>query len=835
MQKIPFRLLFSFLAVFVLTVSLYNTFLIARQSSDENLYQTQKRGVIFIQITPGGVSDDAGLRVGDRLVKINGVEIESAAHAQTFLDRAKPGDNLLYTIERDGRIFDVRVSLALAGVRLWQTALFITGLLFLIYGLFLALSQPENGKARLLALAAIMLAWFFMSIQVTPNIYERPYLYRLYGLLLVINAFMMIAVVLHASLYFPVQKFDRIKSFRMIYLHYIVAGIFVLYAFYRIFSGDIYIQLIMLLAVAYVLIFELVHFRKRRKEYKARSKVFIGVLIFMISVVLAGIIFQWLFPQVRIMESLSFAMILLPLSYFYTTIKYRVFDVSVRVRLSIVYTAAQFALLFIFVVSIVLLIRWLSGWSINLPGIFITGTSIEIRDTASLPPDLQVQVQQGYLILFGITLTAVLYYFKQWLQKFFEKVFFQQKYDYRRALKNFVEIISASFRRDDISQRSVDQITGIMRIKGAMILLQENGRYRVSNATGSLAEYQNRMFEFGDELLKSLDQKKREINRNDLTALKPLAELQNSIYHGISIVSGDKNLEAILFTGEKLSESPYNTEDLELLDVFAGHLGSAFERARLYEAMADKERIKREIEIAREIQLNSLPRQQPSYADLQICSSLTAAAEVGGDYYDYIQIDDQRLGIIVGDVVGKGTSAALHMSKIQGFVRSMTLEDLPPEKMLCRLNCLIKNNFDPDFFCTALYGIFDTQNRRFKIFRLGHSGLIFYDAQNRKTKVLEPAGLGLGIGDDNKFYENLKSDEVMYNTGDVFVFLTDGFTEAMNAQMQPYGEQKICRIIDQYAHLSASALMDKLVEEISQYSAGSLFDDATGIVVKVTG
>ncbi len=835
MQKIPFRLLFSFLAIFILTASLYNTFLIARQSSDENLYQTQKHGVIFIQITPGGVSDDAGLRVGDRLVKINGEEISSAQHAQTFLDRAKPGDRLIYTIERDGRIFDVRVSLALAGVRLWQTALFITGFLFLIYGLFLALSQPENGKARLLALAAIMLAWFFMSIQVAPNIYERHYLYRLYGLLLVFNSFMMIAVVLHASLYFPVQKFERIKFFRMIYLHYIIAGIFIIYAFYRVLTGDIYITSILLLAVAYVLIFELVHFGKRRKEYKARSKVFLGVLISMISVILIGIIFQWLFPQVRIMESLSFVMILLPLSYFYATIKYRVFDISVRVRLSIVYTAAQIALLFVFVVLIFLLIRWLSGWSINLPGLFITGTSIEIRDTATLPPELQLQVQRGYLILIGIILTALLYFFKQWLQKFFEKVFFQQKYDYRRALKDFVEIISASFRRDDISQRSVDQITGIMRIKGAMILLQENGRYRVSNATGSLAEYQNRMFEFGDELLNSLHQKKREIKRNDLTSIQPLAELQNSIYHGISIISGDKNLEAILFTGEKLSESPYNTEDLELLDVFADHLGSAFERARLYEEMADKERIKREIEIAREIQLNSLPRQEPSYSGLEICSSLTAAAEVGGDYYDYIQMDDRRLGIIIGDVVGKGTSAAFHMSKIQGFVRSMTLEDLPPENMLCRLNCLIKENFDPDFFCTALYGIFDTQNRRLKIFRLGHSGLMFYEAKNRKTGILEPPGLGLGISDNKKFEDNLKSYEVTYNTDDIFVFLTDGFTEAMNDRMQPYGEQKISRLIDQFAQLSASALMDKLVQEISQYSAGRLFDDATGIVVKITG
>ena len=90
MQKIPYRFLFGLLALFIISTSAYNTFIIARQTSDENLYANQEQGVVLIQITPGGVSDDAGLRVGDRLVRINGVDIRSANHAQSFLDRAKP-------------------------------------------------------------------------------------------------------------------------------------------------------------------------------------------------------------------------------------------------------------------------------------------------------------------------------------------------------------------------------------------------------------------------------------------------------------------------------------------------------------------------------------------------------------------------------------------------------------------------------------------------------------------------------------------------------------------------------------------------------------------------
>ncbi len=834
MQKIPFRFLFGFIALAIITASTINTSIVARQSSDENLYANQKQGVIFIQIIPGGVSDDAGLRVGDRLVKINGVEINSAMHAQSFLDRAKPGDSLTYTIERDGRIFDVNVNLALAGVRIWQVAVFVTGLFFLLYGLFVALSQPDNGKARLLALGMMMLGLFFMNIPLVSNISERYWLYRLYSLFLLLNFFQMVAVVMHASLYFPTQKYDQIKRFRMIYIHYIVMGIFAIISLYEILKIGPYVPVLLIPAGIYAVIFELVYFRKRRKEYRARSRVVLGSLTAMLILGVLGFICQFLFPNLRLVESLSFVIILLPIAYFYTTIKYRVFDISVRVRLSIVYTTLQIILLFLFLVTIIILIRWLSGWSINLPGLFITGTSLEIRDTASLPPDLQVQVQRGYLILAGVILTAFLYFFKQWLQHFFEKIFYQQKYDYRRALKNFVEILSASFRRDEISHRSLDQITSIMRIKGAMLLIQENGSFRVNDATGSLAESKNRKFELNDQILERFQHKKTEINQHDLADFQPLDALRDNIYHGISIISGGKRLEALLFTGEKLSESPYNTEDLELLDLFAEHLGSAFERARLYEEMADKERIEREIEIAREIQINSLPGKEPTYPGLQICASLSAAAEVGGDYYDYIQIDQNRLGIIIGDVVGKGTSAAFHMSKIQGFVRALTMEDSAPDKMLRRLNGLIEDNFDPDFFCTALYGIFDTRRRQLRLFRLGHSGLIYYNARQQTSELIEPAGLGLGIGDNLKFAENLESAEITYKQGDIFVFLTDGFTEAMNEHMEPYGEENLCRLVRENAQLPASDLMQKMVADAQRYSKGKWFDDATGIVVKIT-
>jgi sigma-B regulation protein RsbU (phosphoserine phosphatase) len=318
--------------------------------------------------------------------------------------------------------------------------------------------------------------------------------------------------------------------------------------------------------------------------------------------------------------------------------------------------------------------------------------------------------------------------------------------------------------------------------------------------------------------------KQEDLKNNDI-----LNGEENLIHCGTPIISGNENLEALLFTSEKLSESVYNHDDLELLNLFAENMSTAFERARLYEEMAEKQRLQRELEIAREIQINSLPKCEPDYAGLQICASLTAATEVGGDYYDYLEFSQNQLGIIVGDVVGKGTSGAFYMSKIQGFLQTMQIENLSPRQMFERLNTLIRNKFEHDFFFTALYGTFDIKLRSAELYRLGHNGLYYFSSAEKKVHILEPEGIAFGMAETEKFIAELKTKTVDYQTGDLFVFLTDGFLEAMNEDFIPFGEQKICQIIAEHASSSASEIMEALEGAIKEYTGGVPNDDATGI------
>jgi serine phosphatase RsbU (regulator of sigma subunit) len=152
--------------------------------------------------------------------------------------------------------------------------------------------------------------------------------------------------------------------------------------------------------------------------------------------------------------------------------------------------------------------------------------------------------------------------------------------------------------------------------------------------------------------------------------------------------------------------------------------------------------------------------------------------------------------------------------------------------MFAKLNTLIWDHFEPDFFFTALYGQFNIEKQSVEIFRMGHNGLIYFNAEKNDIKVIEPGGIAFGMADTEKFNNELESVELSYAKDDILVFLTDGFFEAMDSDKQFFGEENICRIIKSNASQNASALMDRLQTDIKNFTSGIQRDDATGIVIK---
>jgi len=292
-------------------------------------------------------------------------------------------------------------------------------------------------------------------------------------------------------------------------------------------------------------------------------------------------------------------------------------------------------------------------------------------------------------------------------------------------------------------------------------------------------------------------------------------------------------LVGVLLVGEKLSETPLGAEDLSFLSGVAKQLSVSIENAFLYEELTEKERMRHELNIARRIQLSSLPSTTPQMPGLDIAGLSTPALEVGGDFFDYLNGDGRKLMVIVGDVSGKGTSAALYMSKIQGILRSLHEFDLTPRDLFVRANRLLCQDLEKSSFVTALGARFVTGTRRLTLVRAGHVPLFLYRASSARVERVLPRGLGLGLNDAGVFASEIEERNVDFGTGDIMVFVTDGVLEARNASGEEFGEDRIAATLAGAAASDATAIRDRISGEVQEFGRGlDQHDDQTVVVVR---
>jgi serine phosphatase RsbU (regulator of sigma subunit) len=296
-------------------------------------------------------------------------------------------------------------------------------------------------------------------------------------------------------------------------------------------------------------------------------------------------------------------------------------------------------------------------------------------------------------------------------------------------------------------------------------------------------------------------------------------------------IRSKERLIGVLLLGEKLSESPFTEGEMEFLAAAARQASVAIENAFLYEELAETERMKHELQIARRIQLASLPQSTPLLADLELAGVSLPAREVGGDFFDFLAAGKNRVTVVVGDVSGKGTSAALYMAKVQGILRSLQSFNLPPSEMFARANTLLRSDLERNSFVTAVSAAFDADTGRLVLARAGHLPVYKLDAAAGEVVRLAPRGLGLGLEDDGKFSSRIEERAVTMQRGDLFLFVTDGVTETRNQAGEEFGEERLKAFLRRVAALGAPEVRDALVEEMETFCAGREADDDRTIVV----
>ncbi len=252
----------------------------------------------------------------------------------------------------------------------------------------------------------------------------------------------------------------------------------------------------------------------------------------------------------------------------------------------------------------------------------------------------------------------------------------------------------------------------------------------------------------------------------------------------------------------------------------------------------EKKRLEEELRIAHEIQMSLLPQGPLSMPGLSVTALCVPAREVGGDYYDFLPLDDHRVGVLIADVSGKGTSAALYMAELKGLVLSLSRIHSSPRELLITANQIIAEHLDAKSFITMTYAIVDLRAQTMTYARAGHTPLIYVPsgAAAGEARVLAPDGMVLGLKlDKGEMFERLLEEETIpLHRGDLYVFFTDGISEAMNAGDDCFGEQRLARLVEEHAHLPSDELRERVLREIAAFVGGApQHDDMTMILLKI--
>jgi serine phosphatase RsbU (regulator of sigma subunit) len=259
----------------------------------------------------------------------------------------------------------------------------------------------------------------------------------------------------------------------------------------------------------------------------------------------------------------------------------------------------------------------------------------------------------------------------------------------------------------------------------------------------------------------------------------------------------------------------------------------------LLQQKAEKERMEQELRIARNIQMSLLPQGPLLMPGISLTAHCEPAREVGGDYYDFLPIDDHTFGILIADVSGKGTSAALYMAELKGIMMSLSQRHRSPRDLLIEADRIISRHLDSRSFITVTYLVVDLRAGLVQYARAGHCPLVYVPgpyAPRRKPQLMAPDGLVLGLTLDQGRTFNRLLEEVTLplGRGDLIVLYTDGITEAMNTEGECFGDARLASLIGQHADLSADELRERILREIDSFTESALQqDDMTMVVLRV--
>ncbi len=325
-----------------------------------------------------------------------------------------------------------------------------------------------------------------------------------------------------------------------------------------------------------------------------------------------------------------------------------------------------------------------------------------------------------------------------------------------------------------------------------------------------------------------------EYDQSPGSAQKITATLRHPTYKSIMVlpIMVKSNQVGSLVLLKEVTDG-FNKEMISIISTFVNQASISVENFRLINEAIENERYKEELKIAKRVQQALLPRDLAHNGKFDICAYSVAADEVGGDYYDILELSNERYALIIGDVSGKGTSAAFHMSQMKGIFHSLSELDLDPKQFLIHANSALSRCLEKTSFITTSFFLINTEKKQIQYSRAGHCPSLFYCSKEGKTEYFQNKGLGLGILRNSDFHKYVQVNELNYSEGDVLVLYTDGITEATNSNGEQFGYDRLKRSLEKSSHQAPTQIKEGIIKDLYHFMGSTdLNDDYTVVILK---
>ena len=787
----------------------------------------------------------AGLKVGDRLIAANGVTVSSYLDLQ-YARNWKIGEENAYLVDRNGQqitinIPNVRLGFKKVTIRSGFTCLL--GLCYIAIGILVYLMKPSFRTSWIFYCFAVVFGLFLTFL------YKSGYLKPLWLHNLAIFSYTFTpASFIHLALSFPEER-RVLKKYPLIqFVPYLASAFLFLGIRYNAPTMFDAPKLWLLLNVAYMAISVLyfigssiqLRFMSKSEIVKRRARMILLGFAIAASIPLIDFVINTIF-KVYLVPNFNYYLpffVVFPAFVGYSIVKHDLFDIDAIIKRTYGYVLT-------------------TGTIAGIYGLVVLFSNLVFGGMGFAKHPL-------FPLIFILLVIFLFNPVRNRVQKFIDRVFYRLEYDYHETVAKISETMRSLLNLDDIGKNIMKFALEPMFVDtGSVILLdKEKKEYDCLIQSGEAEqrkdskeeivssekrydperkpEVENRSLSIDEPFMKKMAEWKKTVTVYDIwedpffdtdryECIKTFDQLGATLV--VPLIYEDQ-LIGVISLGRKKSGKFYRREDINLLNILANQGSVAIENAMMVEEVIEKERMEEELNIARDLQVSMLPSETPQVKGFDIAAYSVAAREVGGDFYDFIDMGEDKAGMLIGDVTGKSVSGALVMSASRSVFRMLSEEERTVKDNMMRANRRIKKDVKTGMFVALLYAVLDAKNRSLIMCSAGQTQPVYWSAKTGEAILVETKGdtFPLGILDDAEYEET----QLQLESDDKVILYTDGIVEAMNDQEELFGFERLQKLVQSSHASDAESLLKEILDTVNEFAGqAEQHDDLTAIVITV--